>query len=80
MPKNIWIELDKAESFEEAQEYCELANKIMEKITGEKHKPFFAVEKQKHTNTFYNYSSSPFGTYTELDDRGVWLNLELLAQ
>lgn len=80
MHKRIWIELDKAESFEEAQEYCDLANIILERLTGIKHKSFYAVKNQKYTDTFYNYSSGPASGFTELDDRGVWLNLDRLAE
>ena len=32
MSKRIWIELDKAENFEEAKENCELANKLIHKL------------------------------------------------
>ena len=80
MTKRIWIELEKAESFAEAKEICDLANIVMERLCGKKHNYFFAVEKQRHTDTFYNYHASPQSSFTELDDRGVWLNLELLAK
>ena len=80
MTKRIWIELEEAESFEEAKEYCALANVVLSKLFGKKGNYFFAVERQKHTDTFYNYSASPQSSFTELDDRGVWLNLELLAK
>ena len=44
--KRIWIELDKAESFEDAKENCELANLMLQKL-GVYRNPFYAVKKQK---------------------------------
>jgi len=79
MSKRIWIELDKAKTFEEAKENCELANKVIHKLGVPKDAKFFAVKEQKHTNTFYNYTSSYMSGFTELDDRGTWFDLEYLA-
>ena len=77
--KRIWIELDKAESFEDAKENCELANLMLQKL-GVYRNPFYAVKKQNYTNTFYNFSDGPASGFTELDDRGQWFNLEYLSK
>ena len=79
MSKRIWIELDKAENFEEAKENCELATKLIHKMGVEKTAKFYAVKNQKYTNTFYNFSWSHMSGFTELDDRGQWFDLEYLA-
>ena len=77
--KQIWIELDKASSLEEAQENCDAVNKMLAKL-GVKFPFFFASGEQRYTNTFYNFSDGPDGTFTELEDRGKWMNLDYLAK
>ena len=79
MSKRIWIELDKAENFEEAKENCDLANKLIHRMGVPKAAQFFAVKEQKHTHTFYNFTWSHLSAFTELDDRGQWFDLEYLA-
>ena len=79
MSKRIWIELDKAENFEEAKENCELANKVIHRMGIPTSAKFYAVENQKYTNTFYNFTWSRSSGFTELDDRGTWFDLEYLA-
>jgi hypothetical protein len=49
--KRIWIELDKADSFEEAQENCKLANKALIKL-GINEKLFFSVRNTKYEKTY----------------------------
>ena len=73
----IWIELNKADTFEEAQVQCDLANKMLKKL-GLEHDKFVASDEQRYCRTFYNYQVS-IGSYTELDDRGQWFNLDYLA-
>ncbi len=79
MNKEVWIELPKADTFEEAEENCEAVNKMLEKL-GVNFPCFFAVKEQKYTNTYYNFSNGPDGSFTELEDRGKWMNLDYLAQ
>lgn len=73
----IWIELNKADTFEEAQAQCDLANKMLKRL-GLEHDTFVASNHQRYTGTFYNHQVSN-GSYTELDDRGQWFNLDYLA-
>ena len=54
MSKRIWIELDKAKTFEEAKENCNLANKLIHRMGIPTSAKFYAVENQKYTNTFYS--------------------------
>jgi uncharacterized protein with GYD domain len=56
--KRVWIELDKAETLEEAQENCDAVNKMLAKL-GVNFPCFFAVKGQRYTNTFYNFSDGP---------------------
>lgn len=77
--RNIWIELEKAKTFEEAKENCELATKLIHKMGVEKSAKFYAVKNQKYTDTFYNFTWSHMSGFTELDDRGTWFNLDYLA-
>ena len=77
--KRIWIELEKAKTFEEAKENCELATKLIHKMGVEKSAKFYAVKNQRHTNTFYNFTFSHASGFTELDDRGTWFDLDYLA-
>ena len=79
MSKRIWIELDKAETLEEAKENCELANKVIHKLGVSKEAKFFATKHQQYTNTFYNFTWSHLADFTELDDYGQWFDLEYLA-
>jgi hypothetical protein len=72
--KRVWIELDKADNLEDAKEYCELANKMLAKLGVDKNYNFWATDKQKYTRTFYNFSEGH--SFTELDDRGKWFDLE----
>lgn len=76
MTNKIWIELNIVDTFEDAQKQCDLANKMLKKL-GIQHKAFFASDEQRYTNTFYNYANSD-GSYTELNDRGQWFNLDYL--
>ena len=48
--KEVWIELPKAENYEEAQENCDAVNKMLTKL-GVNFPCFFAVKKQTYTNT-----------------------------
>ena len=73
----IWIELNKADTFEEAQVQCDLANKMLKRL-GLEHDTFVASNHQRYTGTFYNHQIG-HGSYTELDDRGQWFNLDYLA-
>ena len=77
----IWIELPKVETFEEADAHCKAANKMLQKLDcpGEY---FWACENQKYCHTFYNYSSSGNAShgFEELGDRGKWFNLEYLGK
>ena len=77
--KEVWIELPEAENYEEAQENCDAVNKMLKKL-GVNFPCFFAVKKQKYTNTYYNFSDGPSGQFTELSDRGKWMNLDYLAK
>ena len=76
-PMKIWMELPKVETLEEADAYCKLANTMLRKL-GVPRDPFYASE-HKRANTFYNYSNSP-SMFSELSERGVWMNLEFLAE
>ena len=75
-PMKIWMELPKVETLEEADAYCKLANTMLRKL-GVDRDPFYASE-HKRANTFYNFSNGP--TFSELSERGVWMNLEFLAE
>jgi hypothetical protein len=80
--KRIWIELEKADSFEEAQENCELANKALIKL-GIRPDMFFTV---RHTKKDWNgnyrktYVWYHQGITEDLPDRGQWFDLEYLAK
>ena len=80
--KRIWIELDKADSFEEAQENCELANKALIKL-GIRPDMFFTV---RHTKEDWNgnyrktYVWYHQGMTEDLPDRGQWFALDYLAK
>ncbi len=78
LEKRVWIELDKTDNFQDAKENCELANQMLLKLGVDKNYKFFAVEKQKYTHTFYNFSEGH--AFTELDDRGKWFNLTYLGK
>ena len=78
--KEVWIELPKVDTYEEAKENCELATKLIHKMGVEKSAKFFAVKKQRYTNTFYNFTWSLGSGFTELDDRGTWFDLDYLAK
>ena len=75
--KRIWIELDKADSFEEAQENCELANKALVKL-GIDEKLSFDVRKFKYGQTYIFYLDGFM--YQELEDNGKWFDLNYLAK
>ena len=80
--KRIWIELDKADSFEEAQENCKLANKVLIKL-GIRPDMFFTVRPTKEDwNGNYRkiYVWYHQGMTEDLSDRGKWFDLEYLAQ
>ena len=74
--KRIWIELDKADSFEEAQENCKLANKALLKLGIDK-KLFFSVRNTKYGKTYVWHHQ---GMSEDLPDRGKWFELEYLAK
>lgn len=75
--RKVWIELERADSFEDAQKNCELVNKVLKKI-GVKDVEFFASDEQRYTCSFYNLGL-PDGSYYELMENGHWFNLEALA-
>ena len=75
--KRIWIELDKANSFEEAQENCKLANKALVKL-GINKKICFDVRQIKHRQTYVFYLDGFM--FEELEDNGKWFDLDYLAK
>ena len=79
MPK-VWIELPEAETVEEAQEHCDLANQMLHRL-GCEGEFFWATSEQKHCRTFYDMHEGGHasGGYKELADRGEWFNLKFLA-
>ncbi len=76
----IWLELPKVDTKEAAQLHCDLANQMLNRL-GVKGTFFWASDKQRYCNTFYNCNASghPGAGYTELSDRGQWFNLAFLA-
>jgi hypothetical protein len=47
---------------------------MLAKLGVDKNYNFWATDKQKYTRTFYNFSEGH--SFTELDDRGKWFDLE----
>ena len=74
--KRIWIELDKANSFEEAQENCKLANKVLLKL-GISDRMFFSVRHKKYGKTYIFHHQ---GMSEDLPDRGKWFSLDYVAK
>jgi hypothetical protein len=76
--KKVWIELPEAKDLEDAKAHCEAANAMLRKL-GVDYDVFWATDQQRYTSTFYNGNQGPEGTFTELEDRGKWFNLDYLA-
>ena len=74
--KRIWIELEKADSFEEAQENCKLANKVLLKL-GIWDRMFFTVRHTKYGKTYVFHHQ---GMTEDLPDRGKWFSLDYVAK
>lgn len=78
-PQNlIWIELAKPRDKAHAEQQCELANRMLEKLCDpkdrENQRKFFTSDGR------YPYCfGGPMG-YTELADRGEWFNLDYLGR
>jgi len=72
MKNRIWIELDKPESIEHADEQCRLANKLLERLgLGE-----MAFWTDYGT---YNITLNDSNMFLKCPDRGHWFNLDKLA-
>jgi len=74
----IWIELDEVNSYEKADVQCFLANKMLSRL-GIKYATFHATPEQDNQYNSYYLKKDSNGSYTGMQDRGAWFNLDYLS-
>lgn len=72
MANRIWIELDKPESKEHAEEQCRLANKLLKRLGLE-------VMEFWWSSGAYYLTLNDSQMFVKCVDRGHWFNLDKLA-
>jgi len=70
----IWLELEKPENDTHAETICKQASLLLHKLGSSKDSEFFWNQSKK----LYCYGGD-YG-YTELLDKGIWLNLDRLTK
>ena len=71
----VWIELERPENKEHAEEQCKLVNNMLTRL-GAKGQSFFYDKR----TLGYSLETSPGGCYKELLDNGEWFNLDFLGR
>ena len=73
----VWIELQEPSDEYTAQEICDNANKMLNKLGVEGNR--FQVNKERKYGTHYLHVQSD-GQFSYCEDHGHWFNLEYLAK
>jgi|TARA_B110000259_G_scaffold53670_2_gene63226 hypothetical protein len=75
---DVWIELQKPDEQYTAEEICDNANKMLNKL-GISHKAFIPNKGRKY-GVDYIHQQGNDGSFTYMEDNGHWFNLEYLAK